>query len=144
MSSTQIKQNLGRIIRTLQEQDLKLTHIAKSMGYTTTAQLHSSLEGDSLISTKAVIALIKNFKVNPYYLFLGKGEMFQTDESELEKLRKENHELSKNHNEALKTILKLNDTIKALEKRNADLIDLTSAAIKYHKGNPQEEQDSGK
>lgn len=72
------------------------------MGYTTTAQLHSSLEGDSLLSTKAAIELIKNFKVNPTYLFLGKEEMFQTDDSEMEKLKKEKRELAQNHNEALK------------------------------------------
>jgi len=30
--------------------------------------------------------------------------------------------------------MELTETIKILEKRNADLFDLSSAAIKYHKG----------
>jgi hypothetical protein len=133
MAASDIKQNFAKIFQTLQDKDMNVTHIAKSMGYTTTAQIHSALKGDSLLSTKAAIALIDNFRVNPTYLFLGKGEMFQADESEIEKLQKENRELTQNHNEALKTVLELNETIKTLEKRNADLIDMTTAAIKYHK-----------
>ena len=43
------------------------------------------------------------------------------------------------HSEALKTIVELHEIIKKLEKRNADLIDLSSAAIKYHKEHKDEE-----
>ena len=85
------------------------------------------------------MGLIENLNVNPYYLFLGKGDMFITDASEIENLRKENREWIQRHNEALKTIMELNEIIKTLEKRNADLIDLSSAAIKYHKGLKQEQ-----
>ena len=35
--------------------------------------------------------------------------------------------------------MELNEIIKKLEKRNADLIDLSSAAIKYHKEHKEEE-----
>jgi len=128
-----LKQNLGRIIRTLEGQGMKPTKIAHSIGYTTTRQLYNSIEGQSMLSTKAVKGLIENLNVNPMYLFLGKGEMFLSDESEIETLRKENREWIQRHNEVVKTVLELNKMVKELEKRNADLIDLSSAAIKYHK-----------
>lgn len=65
--------------------------------------------------------------------------MFISDESEVENLQKENREWIQRHNEALKTSIELRETIKMLEKRNADLIDLSSAAIKYHKEHKEEE-----
>ncbi len=129
----QLKQNLGRIIRTLEGQGMKPTKIAHSIGYTTTRQLYNSIEGQSMLSTKAIKGLIENLNVNPMYLFLGKGEMFLSDESEIETLRKENREWIQRHNEVVKTVFELNKMVKELEKRNADLIDLSSAAIKYHK-----------
>ena len=132
MATNNLQQNFANIIATLQNQNLKLTHIANSMGYTTTTQLHSALDGNSMLSTKAIISLVEHFKINPTYLFLGYGEMFQTEESEIEKLRDENRLLVRNNNEAIKTIIVLQNNVKTLEKRNADLIDLTSAAIKYH------------
>ncbi len=133
MSMIDLKQNFARILRTLEGKGMKRTNIAKEIGYTTTAQLNSTLSGDSLLSTKAIIGLIENLKINPIYLFLGKGEMFITDESETEKLRKENSEWIQKHNEAMKTIMELNEMIKTLEKRNNDLIDISAAAIKFHK-----------
>ena len=137
----ELKQNFARIIRTLLSDNLKLTHIAKSMGYTTTTQLHSALDGKSMLSTKAIMGLIEQFNINPIYLFLGNGEMFLTDESEIEKLRGENQKLMQNHDAALKTVVELERMIKTLEKRNADLIDLTGAAIKYHKSKDTEEDE---
>ncbi|MCX6334854.1 MAG: hypothetical protein NT092_11225, partial [Bacteroidia bacterium] len=92
-----------------------------------------------MLSTKAITALIMNANVNPTYLFTGTGDMFLTDETEIEKLQKEYSELLKKHNEALKTVMELNELVKKLEKRNADLIDLSSAAIKYHKEHKNEE-----
>jgi hypothetical protein len=80
-----------------------------------------------------------NANVNPTYLFLGTGDMFLTDETEIEKLRKENSDLILKHNEALKTVMELNELVKKLEKRNADLIDLSTAAIQFHKGHREEE-----
>jgi hypothetical protein len=139
MTSIDLKQNFARILRSLEGNGMKPTSIAKSIGYTTTTQLNSTLAGESVLSTKAILGLIENLNVNPYYLFLGKGDMFITDESEIENLQKENREWIQRHNEALKTIVELHEIIKKLEKRNADLIDLSSAAIKYHKEHKEEE-----
>src|SRR5664280_2916154 len=134
MPTINLTQNFAMIVNTLQQRhNMKFTHIAKAIGFTTTTQLHNSMGATSSISTKAIIGIILNLNVNPTFLFLGKGEMFITDESEIEKLQKENREWIQRHNEALKTIMELNEIIKKLEKRNADLIDLSSAAIKYHK-----------
>ncbi len=138
----ELKQNLSAILSALEERGMKTTNIAKSMGYTTTSQLHSIVDGDSLVSTRAIINMIENLSVNPTYLFLGKGEMFLTDVDEVEELRKKIHELEHNHSEAVKTVFALNEIIQKLEKRNADLIDLTSAAIKYHKGQKQDETEN--
>jgi hypothetical protein len=128
------KQSFSRIIRSLTK-DQNLTTIAKAMGYTSTAQLHHALSENSLPSTKAVLLLIQNFNVNPIYLFTGQDEMFITEENDPEKLRKEVREWEKKHNEAVKTVLQLNEEIKKLEKQNKDLIEITTAAIKYHQGN---------
>ncbi len=62
------------------------TNIARGMGYTTTTQLNSTLVGDSVLSTKAILAMIENLKVNPTFLFLGRGNMFLTEEDEIEQL----------------------------------------------------------
>lgn len=139
MASTTLNQNFARVIRTLEGQGMKPTRIAKSIGYTTTSQLNSGVNGESLISTKALIGLVENLKVNPIYLFLGKGDMFLTEDSEIEQLRTENREWIQKHNEAIKTIMELSETIKKLEKRNDDLIELSSAALKFHKGQQGEQ-----
>jgi|GEM_PF-733902 predicted transcriptional regulator len=140
--SVELKQNLSAILKALEERGMKTTNIAKSMGYTTTSQLHSIVDGDSLVSTRAIINMIENLSVSPTYLFLGKGAMFLTDEDEIEELRKKVHELEHNHSEAVKTVYSLYGIIQKLEKRNADLIDLTSAAIKYHKGQQEDKTDN--
>ena len=139
MTAIDLKQNFARILRTLEGNGMKPTSIAKSIGYTTTTQLNSTLAGASLLSTKAIVGLIENLNVNPYFLFLGKGDMFITDESEVERLKKENLELEKRLNESGQMVSGLREVIKQLEKRNADLIDLSSAAIKYHKEHKEEE-----
>ena len=59
----------------------KRTHIAKKMGYTTTTQLENVLTGVSLISTLAVLCLVKNFKVNPTYIFTGQGSPYLKSET---------------------------------------------------------------
>ena len=79
----ELNQNLVRIIRTLEGQGMKPTKIAHAIGYTTTRQLYNSMEGESMLSTKAVKGLISNLNVNPTYLFLGKGDMFLADEAEI-------------------------------------------------------------
>jgi hypothetical protein len=135
----QLNQNFARIIRELESQGMKTTKIAYAIGYTTTRQLINTLEGISLLSTKAVKGLIENLNVNPIYLFLAKGEMFLTSEEEIEKLKRENQEWIQRHNEAKKTVKALVEIINKLEKRNADLIDLSGAAIKFHTGHTQVE-----
>lgn len=130
----ELKQNLSRIIRTLEGQGMKPTKIAHAIGYTSTRQMYNTLDGKSMLSTKAVKGLIQNLNINPLYLFLGKGDMFLTDESELEILREEYRELKQKYDDSLKIILEMGEAIKALEKRNNDLIDISSAAIKFHQG----------
>ena len=132
MATVNLKENFNRIYLQLSKSN-NLSQIVKSMGYTSSAQLHSVLNGSSTLSTKAIIALIENYNINPAFIFLGKGEIFLTDESEVENLRKENGEWIQRHGEAVEAVLKLNEIIKKLEQRNADLIDLSSAAIKYHR-----------
>ena len=139
----ELNQNLARIIRTLEGQGMKPTKIAHAIGYAATRQLDNSIEGKSMLSIKAIRGLISNLNVNPLYLFLGKGDMFLTSEAETETLRRENREWIQRHNEAVKTIMALNEFIKKLEKRNDDLIELSSSALKYHQGQKQEEQENG-
>jgi hypothetical protein len=138
---TELKQNLARIIRTLEGQGMKPNKIAQAIGYAATRQLDNTIEGKSNLSIKAVRGLINNLKVNPIYLFLGKEDMFLADETEIETLRRENREWIQRHNEVVKTVMSLYEIIKKLEKRNADLIDLSSAALKNSQGQKQEEND---
>ena len=124
--------NFFRIYHAIEDDGVGRTAFAKGIGFKSTSQLKNTLEGTAMLSTKAIVEMIKTYKVNPVFLFLGQGEMFLTSESEFEHLKRENSDLVQKQNEALKTIMELNETIKKLEKRNNDLIDLTSAAIKYH------------
>jgi plasmid maintenance system antidote protein VapI len=92
-----ITKNFNHIFAAVSNKGIKRTAFAKAMGYSSTSQLAATLEGEALISTKAIIELIKNFNVNPTFLFTGQGEVFLTDESEIENLRKENRVLTQNH-----------------------------------------------
>ena len=51
----------------------KRTKIAHGMGFSTTRQLYNTLEGKAMLSTKAVSAMVKNFNVNPTFIFTGLG-----------------------------------------------------------------------
>ena len=73
-----LKINFNKVYDVLNK-NIKKTHIAHGMGYTTTTQLDNALEGNANLSTKAVVALIENFDVNPNFLFLGEGQMFRND-----------------------------------------------------------------
>ena len=137
-----LTKNFSRIYDAVGETGVGRTQFAKGIGFKTTAQLGNTLKGEAMLSTKAIIEMIKTYRVNPNFLFFGQGDMFLTDESDIEKLQRENQELIQKHNEALKTIMELNEEIKKLEKRNADLIDLTSAAIKYHQEHKEETEES--
>lgn len=133
MPNINLTENFNKIYEILSKKQMNITGIAKSMGYTSSNQLHSALKGESMLSTKAITALIINANVNPTFLFTGIGEMFLTEESEEVRLKKENEELTKKLNEAGQMVTGSREVIKQLEKRNADLIDISSAAIKYHK-----------
>jgi hypothetical protein len=134
-----LTKNFTNILKALEEKGHGPTYIAREMGYTTTTQLNSVISGESQLSTKAVIGLIERLKVNPMYLFLEKGDMFLSEKSENDRIQNENRDLFIKLNDALKTNFELSEKIKQLEKRNADLIDISSAAIKYHKGHKEED-----
>jgi plasmid maintenance system antidote protein VapI len=133
-----ITQNFTRIYRTIGDQGIKRTAFAKAMGYSSTSQLSATLDGEALISTKAVIELIKNFNVNPTYLFTGQGPMFLAEKEEVDELKEQIRKLEQDKNEMAKTVLKLNEMVKTLEERNANLIDLTAIAMKNIKKEEEE------
>ena len=128
-----LTRNFNDIFAAVSNKGVKRTAFAKAMGYSSTSQLAATLEGEAMISTKAIIELVRNFNVSPTFLFTGQGEIFLTDESEIENLRKENRVLTQNHDALVKTTFELNKIIQEMDKRYIDLIDITSTAIKYHK-----------
>lgn len=128
----ELNKNLDNIIRKLEEKGMKSTKIAHAIGYSTTTQLYNTIEGKSLLSTKAVIGLIKNLNVNPEYLFLAKGDMFLTDENELEILRTEVIEKTQKLEVAQRTIEEQQKEIKDLENKVYSVIDLSNEARKYY------------
>ena len=132
--ATEINNNLGRIIQAIENKGMKLTKIASEIGYTSTSQMYNTIEGRSLLSTKAILRLIENLDVDPSYIFFGKGRMFLSEETELEKLQRENHKLTQNHNEVVKTVIKLNEINKKLEQRNDDLIEISKGVLRNFSG----------
>jgi len=136
-----LTRNFNDIFAAVSNKGVKRTAFAKAMGYSSTSQLAATLEGGAMISTKAIIELVRNFNVSPTFLFTGKGEIFLTDESEIENLRKENRVLTQNHDALVKTTFELNKIIQEMDKRYIDLIDITSTAIKYHKEHKDDPRD---
>lgn len=132
-----IEENLNSIYHTLLNQGIKRTAFAKGMGFSSTSQLAATLEGEALISTKAVINLIKNFNVNPTFLFTGRGGMFLAEKAEIDELNEKVTFIEKQKNELVETVLKMQQMIETLERRNGDLIDMTALALKNYK---QEEE----
>ena len=128
-----ITKNFNDIFVAISNKGIKRTAFAKAMGYSSTSQLAATLEGEALISTKAIIELVKNFKVSPTFLFTGQGDIFLTDESEIDNLRKENRILIQNNDAAQKTTKELYELLKKSDLRYAELIEITTAAIKYNK-----------
>ena len=137
-----LTRNFNDIFAAVSNKGVKRTAFAKAMGYSSTSQLAATLEGEAMISTKAIIELVKNFNVSPSFLFTGKGEIFLTEESEIDNLRKENRILIQNHDVALKTVKELYEIIKKSDQRNAELIEITTAAIKYHKEHKEENSET--
>lgn len=134
-----ITKNFNEIYTALVNKNMTVTGIAKAMGYTSSAQLHSAVNGESMLSTKAIISLIQNVNINPSFLFLGTGNMFMTDEDDVAILKKEKGEWIQRHNEVVKVVMNLHQMIQELQKRNDDLIDITSAALKYHQDKKEKE-----
>jgi len=139
MLNINVTENINRIFHELLARRMNISAIAKSMGYTSSSQLHNVSKGDSMISTKAITALIQNANVNPTFIFLGTGDMFLTEESEVDRMKKEREEMVQKLKESELKIVELSERINHLEKRNADLIDISSAAIKYHKEHKEDE-----
>ena len=135
MEAIDITRNFKLLFEAIESTGNKRTNVAKLMGYTTTTQLNGVLDGTSLLSTKAIIALIENLNVNPLFLFLGKGQMTLNDsvDDEVSNLKEENQKMLLDYNEALKTISTYQQRIQELEKSNADLLEMSSAALKYYK-----------
>jgi len=135
-----LQQNFGAIYAAIMNQGTKRTAFAKAMGYSSTSQLSSTLDGDALISTKAVIELVKNFNVNPTFLFTGQGPMFLAEKEEIDDLKGQIKFIEKQRDSSNESAKELAEMVKILEKRNGDLIDMTSLALKNYK----EEQDKKK
>lgn len=133
MATIDLTKNFNDIIDSLMDKKYNISQISKMMGYTSSSQLHNAMDGGSMLSTKAIISLIENASVNPTFLFFGTGEIFLSEVSELEKLRNDNQELTQKLSECGNMVSGLREVIKKLEKRNEDLIEISSAAIKYHK-----------
>jgi hypothetical protein len=124
-----LTKNFNEIFEALSRKKMNVTGIAKAMGYTTSAQLHSVSKGDSMLSTKAIISLIQNANVNPNYLFLGKGEMFVTDESELDNLHKMCSEWERKYFDVQDELIKCKAELERAIHRYNKLIDITSIAL---------------
>ena len=136
LQTQSFKQNFDQVIKALEIAGIKPTSLANKLGYTTTSQLHSVISGDSIPSIRAVINLIETLKVNPLFLFLGQGEMF-TDGAEnnsIDNYQKENIELRIKNIELNDKISSLQNRVEEIEKSNKDLLDMSSAALKYYKG----------
>ena len=135
-----LQQNFGAIYAAIMNQGTKRTAFAKAMGYSSTSQLSSTLDGDALISTKAVIELVKNFNVSPTSLFTGQGPIFLPEKDEIDELKEQIKFIEKQRDSSNESAKELAEMVKILEKRNGDLIDMTSLALKNYK----EEQDKKK
>ena len=141
-----LSDNLKLIVNTLEKRhNMKFTHIAKAIGFTTTTQLHNAMGATSSISTKAIVGLISNLNVNPNFLFLGKGEMFLTDENELEAIQKEKSDWERKFFSIQDELFKCKAELERAVYRYNKLIDITSIALdKTQKPKESEEEASKK
>ena len=141
-----LSDNLRLIVNTLEQRhNMKFTHIAKAIGFTTTTQLHNAMGATSSISTKAIVGLISNLNVNPNFLFLGKGEMFLTDENELEAIQKEKSDWERKFFSIQDELFRCKAELERAVYRYNKLIDITSIALdKTQKPKESEEEASKK
>lgn len=140
-----LSDNLRLIVNTLEKRhNMKFTHIAKAIGFTTTTQLHNAMGATTSISTKAIVGLIINLNVNPTFLFLGRGEMFLTDENELEALLKEKSEWEGKYYSIQDELLKCKAELERAVHRYNKLIDITSIALDKTQKPKEKEEETGK
>lgn len=125
-----LSDNLRAIVHALEvERNMKRTHIAKAMGYTTTTQLSNAMGATSMISTKAVIQLIVNLGVNPTFLFLGEGSIFLGDSTDLENLQRESAEWKRKYYDVERELRSTKYELEKAVRRYNKLIDITSIAL---------------
>jgi len=140
-----LSDNLRLIVNTLEQRhNMKFTHIAKAIGFTTTTQLHNAMGATTSISTKAIVGLIINLNVNPNFLFLGKGEMFLTDGDELEAIQKEKAEWERKFYSMQDELLKCKAELERAVHRYNKLIDITSIALDKTQKPKETEEETGK
>lgn len=128
-----IQKNFNYIYHALLNKGIKRTAFAKGMGFSSTSQLAATLDGEALISTKAVIQLIQNFNINPTFLFTGKGEMFLLEKEEIDELKEKITFIENQKEELIKSVFEMQKMVETLERRNGDLIDMTAMALKNYK-----------
>ena len=137
-----ITRNFNNIFTAVSNKGVKRTAFAKAMGYSSTSQLAATLEGEALISTKAIIELIKNFNVSPNFLFTGQGEIFLTDESEMEGLQKKCSDWERKYFTLQDELFKCKAELERAIYRYNKLIDITSIALeKSQKPDEKEEKE---
>lgn len=92
----------------------KVKEIIEKLKFSGSRQLYNIIEDKNLVSTRAIDALIKNFNVNPTFIFTGEGSMFIDENQE----GSEDLEFYRNSKaEADHVILSLHNEVKRLEER---------------------------
>jgi len=129
MGTVDLTKNFKVILNNLELQGKRPTYISREMGYSTTTQLNSVLSGKSQLSTKAIISLVENLKVNPTFLFLGKGEIFINQVSELDDLQKKCSDWERKYSDMQDELLKCKAELEKAVNRYNRLIDITSLAL---------------
>ena len=146
MITVDLTQNFKQIYNALVNKGEKPTNIAKTIGYTTTTQLKTTIDGISQLSSKAIVNLIEKLNVNPQYLFLGKGEMFlsESGEDELDKLHEEFDQVKLNFDKTLTEAMKLVMRNKELEKMVTSLSEMHAETLRFYQSKPEEEESINK
>ena len=124
-----LTRNFNDIFAAVSNKGVKRTAFAKAMGYSSTSQLAATLEGEAMISTKAIIELVRNFNVSPTFLFTGEGEIFLTDESEMEGLQKKCSDWERKYFTLQDELFKCKAELERAIYRYNKLIDITSIAL---------------
>ncbi|BBE17486.1 hypothetical protein AQPE_1636 [Aquipluma nitroreducens] len=142
MITVDLTQNFNQIYNALVKKGEKPTNIAKTIGYTTTTQLKTTLDGISQLSSKAIVNLIEKLNINPLYLFLGKGEIFlsESTEDELFKLNEEVVKLKKDLDQTISAGVNLVRRNTELEKMVANLSEMHAKTLRFYQSKPEEEE----